>query len=206
MLILFLLRGIGSDKNITGTQAAGAVAAMSQEAATPSPLEAVLRTVCLKAVDRTMPLIVVLCLYRSVTGLARAFLKARADAGLPRGCAPELIAMLDAVRDAACARCLEATLDSPLAVRLHRTIVSLASVAHLARPAKPRAARVKPPAQAVAVATAAPPTEKRPPLRPETKARFDALFDRRAMEPNLRAKALGSVARMPVVPLTGLAA
>lgn len=182
---------------------------MSQEAPTPSPLEAVLRTVCQKAVDRTMPLVVVLCLYRSVTGLARAFLKTRADAGLPRGCAPDLIAMLDAVRDAACARCLEATLDSPLAVRLHRTIVSLASVAHLARPApaaKPRAARVKPPAQAVAVAPAAPPAETRPPLRPEAKARFDALFDRLAVEPNMRARALGSVARVPAVALTGLAA
>ena len=183
---------------------------MSQEAATPSPLEAVLRAVCQRAVDPAMPLAVVLCLYRSVTGLARAFLKARADAGLPRGCAPDLIALLEEVQNAACARCLEETLASPMAVRLHRIIVSLANVAHRARPAppaKPRAVQAKQPAKPVATRPADPPVVKRPPLKPEDKARFDAMVDKLAADSYERMKALGAVARMPASPLlTGLAA
>ena len=98
-----------------------------------SAMEAVLRDACTRARQRFLPLVVMLQLYRSVASLARALLRARADAGLPLGLGDELIVLLDAARDAACAHFPEPEMPVTDAIRIHRAVVALAGVALKAR-------------------------------------------------------------------------
>ena len=98
-----------------------------------SAMEAVLRDACTRARQTFLPLVVMLQLYRSVASLARALLRARADAGLPLGLGDELIVLLDAARDAACAHFPEPEMPVTDAIRIHRAVVALAGVARRAR-------------------------------------------------------------------------
>ena len=98
-----------------------------------SALEGALRDACTRARYAIFPLAVMLKLYRSVTSLTRALMLARADVGLPKGLSPELIALLDAVRDAACGGLPDPELPVMDAILVHRAVVALAGAAHRAR-------------------------------------------------------------------------
>ena len=103
--------------------------------ATPdfSAMEATLRDACARARHAIFPLSVMLKLYRSVTALAGSLMRARADAGLPRGLGGDSIALLDATRDAACAHFPDPEMPVMDAIAIHRAVVALAAVAHRAR-------------------------------------------------------------------------
>ena len=96
-------------------------------------MDAALRDACGRAQYAIFPLITMLKLYRSVVALSRALMRARIDAGESHDLGDELIALLDAARDAACAHFPDP--DRPLmdAIAIHRAIVALAGVAHRAR-------------------------------------------------------------------------
>jgi hypothetical protein len=105
-----------------------------------SAMEAALRDACTRARHAIFPLSVMLKLYRSVTALARSLMRARADAGLPRGLGDDLIALLDATRDAACAHFPDPEMPVMDAIVIHRAVIALAAAAHRARAGRQSAA------------------------------------------------------------------
>ena len=125
---------------------------LTEAAPTPdfSGIEAALIDACTLARDTAYPLTVMLRLYRSVAGLARALMQARADAGLPLGLSPNLIALLDVVRETACEHVKSGGLPVMDSLLVYRAIESLATVAHRAshKPAAPRTARQATPTEA----------------------------------------------------------
>ena len=96
-------------------------------------MDAALRDACGRAQYAIFPLITMLKLYRSVVALSRALMRARIDAGESHDLGDELIALLDAARDAACAHFPDPDLPLMDAIAIHRAIVALAGVAHRAR-------------------------------------------------------------------------
>jgi hypothetical protein len=96
-------------------------------------LEGALRDACTRAMIPTLPLAVMLKLYRSVAAVARALMRARVDAGLPRGLDEDLVAMLDAVRDAVCRLLPDPEMPTVDAILVYRAIVALSLAAHRAR-------------------------------------------------------------------------
>ena len=96
-------------------------------------MDAALRDACGRAQYAIFPLITMLKLYRSVVALSRALMRARIDAGESHDLGDELIALLDAARDAACAHFPDPGLPLMDAIAIHRAIVALAGVAHRAR-------------------------------------------------------------------------
>jgi hypothetical protein len=114
-----------------------------------SAMEAALRDACARARHAIFPLGVMLKLYRSVTALTRSLMRARLDAGLSRGFGDDLIALLDATRDAACAHFPDPEMPVMDAIVIHRAVVALAAAAHRAR-AGQRGAAVR---QKMAMAT-----------------------------------------------------
>jgi hypothetical protein len=98
-----------------------------------SAMEGALRDASAHARHAIFPLLTMLKLYRSVASLARALMRARTDAGLSHGLGDDLIAMLDAARDAACGYFPDPAMPVMDAIAIHRAVVSLAAVAHRAR-------------------------------------------------------------------------
>ena len=98
-----------------------------------SAMEAALRDACARARHAIFPLIVMLKLYRSVASLARVLMRARIDAGRSHGLGDDLVALLDAIRDAACAHFPDPEMPVMDALAIHRAVVALAGVAHRAR-------------------------------------------------------------------------
>ena len=100
-----------------------------------SGMEAALHDACARARagHAVFPLVVMLKLYRSVASLARVLMRARIDAGLSHGLGDDLVALLDAARDAACAHFPDLQMPVMDALAIHRAVVALAGVAHRAR-------------------------------------------------------------------------
>ena len=107
-------------------------------------MEGALRDASAHARHAIFPLLTMLKLYRSVASLARALMQARTDAGLSHGLGDDLIAMLDAARDAACGYFPDPAMPVMDAIAIHRAIVSLAAVAHRARAGRRNAVSVAP--------------------------------------------------------------
>ena len=152
----------------------------------PSPalskIEAVLRLVSTQAVDPSLSLSDALSLYRSVATLARALRTERADNGLPRGFAPDLLVMLIGVLNAICGRALDPAATPSVTASLSRAIGQLTTACHRAR-----ATVEKPPKLAPASAPAPVPVKKpvpvqavRPvpvkPVAPQDRALMDRLM------------------------------
>lgn len=108
-------------------------------------MEAALRDACIRARHAILPLAVMLQLYRSVATIARALMRARTDAGLAKHLAEDLILLLDAARDAACAHFPDPDMPVMDAIRIHRAIASLAGVAHHAQTGRRAVATVEAP-------------------------------------------------------------
>ena len=98
-----------------------------------SAMEAALRDACTRARHAIFSLAAMLKLYRSVASLARALMRARLDEGLSHGLGDEMIALLNAARDAACAHFPDPEMPVMDALAIHRAVASLAAVAHRAR-------------------------------------------------------------------------
>ena len=130
-------------------------------------MDAALRDACGRAQYAIFPLITMLKLYRSVVALSRALMRARIDAGESHDLGDELIALLDAARDAACAHFPDPDLPLMDAIAIHRAIVALAGVAHRARAGRRHERAVEedtPPAPIESLA----PTESIQPGEPES--------------------------------------
>ena len=109
-----------------------------------SAMEGALRDASAHARHAIFPLLTMLKLYRSVATLARALMRARTDAGLSHGLGDDLVAMLDAARDAACGYFPDPAIPVMDAIAIHRAIVSLAAVAHRARAGRRNAVSAAP--------------------------------------------------------------
>ena len=116
-----------------------------------SKIEAVLRKVCAQAIEPALNLPAALCLYRSVATLARALRTERADKGLPRGFAPDLVLLLVAVLENVCERALDPAATPAMIASLARAIGQMSTMCHLAKPEAPKkpnpfAPKAQPPA------------------------------------------------------------
>ena len=96
-------------------------------------MEATLRDACERAMQLAFPLLTMLRLYRSVAGLTRALMQARADLGLPAGLSDELVALLEQVRDTVGMHFPDRDMPVPDALCLHTATMALARAAHRAR-------------------------------------------------------------------------
>ncbi len=105
-------------------------------APTITPLEAVLRDACARALAPMVTLKLTMMWYRSVTALARSLREMHADAGQPRGFCPDMIALLQAVHTHACQQALDPSLPALVVASLHRSIAALGRAEHLAHPVK----------------------------------------------------------------------
>ncbi len=106
-------------------------------------LEAALRDAAARAMKTEAPLLLALAFFRCVTGLARCLRVYRRDIGLSRGLSPDLIALLNAVRNSACRRLSDPALHEKTALRLSRAIDGLARAASLALPPAVRSKAVR---------------------------------------------------------------
>ena len=109
-----------------------------------SAMEGALRDASAHARHAIFPLLTMLKLYRSVATLARALMRARTDAGLSHGLGDDLVAMLDAARDATCVYFPDPAIPVMDAIAIHRAVVSLAAVAHRARAGRRNAVSAAP--------------------------------------------------------------
>ncbi len=142
-----------------------------------TPLEAVLRDACARALAPMVSLKLTMIWFRSVTALARSLREMQADAGQPRGFAPDMIALLQAVHAQACQLALDPALPAPAVGSLHRAIAALGRAAHLAHPA-PVKHRQKPAAKQALQPEAVPtpqPVARRP-LPPRVLSELDAVI------------------------------
>lgn len=168
-----------------------------------SKIEAVLRHACAQAVDPAHSHSDAIGLYRSVAILARALRTEMADNELPRGFAPDLIALLIGVLNNICGRALDPGATPAVTASLARSIGQLSAACHQARPnavkpSKPAPAprpQPLPVPKPVAVQTAKPaPAQPAPapakPVAPKDRAlvdRFLADMNRRAIQEYKRA-------------------
>ena len=96
-------------------------------------MEATLRDACERAMQCAFPFLTMLRLYRSVAGLTRALMQARADLGLPAGLSNELVALLEQVRDTVGLHFPDRDMPVNDALCLHTATMALARAAHRAR-------------------------------------------------------------------------
>ena len=103
-------------------------------------MEDALRDACGRAMQLVFPLATMLRLYRSVAGLTRALMQARADLGLSPRLSDELVALLDTVRDTTGMHFPDPEMPVNDAIQVHRAMMGLARIAHRARVGRLRGA------------------------------------------------------------------
>jgi hypothetical protein len=123
-------------------------------------LETALRDAAARARKPDMPLLLVLGFFSCVASLSRCLRVYRRDAGLPRGLGPELVFLLNTVRNSACQRLSDPALTEKTALQLSRSIDALARAASLALP-PPVRTRKAPDLKPAAVAAPAKPQPRR---------------------------------------------